>query len=629
MSDIKLFVSYKTKNYVLKSDIIEPIQTGRAIAPEHFESMLGDDVNENISYLNPKYCELSAIYWIWKNYHEIGNPDKIGFMHYRRHFLFGDKTYKTNKHGLVEFDRIDDDYLENDLCNDGKIRKIINDFDVILPCEVDVYSSMKAKTIYKHYKKNHDISHYDIAMDILTKKHPEFIPIAKKYNNQKFGYFLNMFVLKKEIFFELCEWLFPILEELDKKINYSKILIPNQKRAVGFVGERLVGMYLYSLLDKDLKVKKLPVSFVKNTGFVNKNLDFPRQNEITLALSSSNEYVPYLSVFLQSLKEHTSFDYFYEINILERNISFENKEIIKRQIENSNIKINYISIANLLDEYQSLCLNRHFSAETYSRLFIPRLLPNKNKCLYLDIDMIVLEDVEKLFNISLDDKYIGACRDSIMNALYHIDFDKMEKYFTKTLKIENPVDYFQGGVELLNLQKIRETGTVEKIMDVIKNNNFLFVDQCAFNCFFNQKVKFIDSCWNFETYHQAARQMDFISNMDEKIAQEYMKALNEPKIIHYAGQFKPWLFLDEQYAKVWWEYARKTPYYEEILYRLNLSSKISDDAYKSAFKYKINVLKYWKYKFLKNFVFGKTRKRYAVKKYIFKQKINSAKAILK
>ena len=87
---VKIFISYKDRHKILKSDILTPIQTGRAIADEIFDDMIGDDTGDNISAENDIYAELTAQYWVWKNYDKIGNPDYVGFMHYRRHFIFNE-----------------------------------------------------------------------------------------------------------------------------------------------------------------------------------------------------------------------------------------------------------------------------------------------------------------------------------------------------------------------------------------------------------------------------------------------------------------------------------------------------------------------------------------------------------
>ena len=106
---IKILVGYHKPATLFKSDILVPIHLGRAVAKDAskdgvlsecdyqwmVDNMIGDDTGENISHLNREYCEFTGIYWTWKNYEKLGNPDYIGFMHYRRLFAF--ETTKDEK----------------------------------------------------------------------------------------------------------------------------------------------------------------------------------------------------------------------------------------------------------------------------------------------------------------------------------------------------------------------------------------------------------------------------------------------------------------------------------------------------------------------------------------------------
>jgi len=92
--------------------------------------MIGDDTGENISSRNEIFCEITSQYWAWKNYEQLGNPDYIGFMHYRRHFLFNDKSYP---HFLNAFEYINQDYLtESGLYDNNKIKSIVSGNDIIV-----------------------------------------------------------------------------------------------------------------------------------------------------------------------------------------------------------------------------------------------------------------------------------------------------------------------------------------------------------------------------------------------------------------------------------------------------------------------------------------------------------------
>ncbi|EAM0315351.1 DUF4422 domain-containing protein, partial [Campylobacter coli] len=113
---VKILVGYHKPATLIKNEIFTPIHLGRDLATqaskdgemsqEDFdwmcENMIGDNTGENISYLNRYFCELTGIYWAWKNYDKLGNPDYIGFAHYRR-LLFNNKEYSTNKNMQFPF----------------------------------------------------------------------------------------------------------------------------------------------------------------------------------------------------------------------------------------------------------------------------------------------------------------------------------------------------------------------------------------------------------------------------------------------------------------------------------------------------------------------------------------------
>lgn len=97
----KILVAYHKPAKLVKNDIYVPIHVGRALAKSKYEqnkinkedylwlfdNMIGDDTGENISLLNNQYCEMTALFWAWKNYDKLGNPDYIGLCHYRRFFM--------------------------------------------------------------------------------------------------------------------------------------------------------------------------------------------------------------------------------------------------------------------------------------------------------------------------------------------------------------------------------------------------------------------------------------------------------------------------------------------------------------------------------------------------------------
>ena len=195
-----------------------PIHLGRALAAKitkdgtindkdyqwMLDNMIGDDTGDNISALNREFCELTAIYWAWKNYDKLGNPDYISFMHYRRHFIFNekyDKEFNEIPDNIV-FPNIDENYI-NDIKLDN-VESFIQDNDIILPNLFDMHKTFGSNNYYIKDLYSADIqkSFYDfnLTTDILIKKYPDYAHIKDEYYNNPKIYFKNMFIMKKDIF---------------------------------------------------------------------------------------------------------------------------------------------------------------------------------------------------------------------------------------------------------------------------------------------------------------------------------------------------------------------------------------------------------------------------------------------
>lgn len=569
MTFTKRFVTYKDKHPILKSNVISPIQTGRDLANENFENMIGDNTGDNISYLNHTFCELTAIYWVWKNQDKVGNPDNIGFMHYRRHFLFGNKDYIPNYFGLVKFDKINANYLKSDLTSDKNIVKICSNYDAVIPLKIDIELLGNYKNNYEQYKKCHNIKDYDKAIEIISSIYPDYIPYVKEYNKSKHAYFLNMFIFKKDIFNEYCSWIFDILFRLYDSIQISQT-DNYQQRTIGFISERLTAIFIYKLLREKHKILELPVSFVDK--FL--KLDIVNHNIIPIAVASSNSYVPILSVFLESIKNNINNQYIYEVNILERDISIYNKQRLIKQCNKFPISLKFVNINKKLDGLEKLVKKRHFSVDTFSRFFIPNLL-DYDKCIYLDIDTIVTTDIQKLYNIDIKNNYIAACNDPIFIGMCNRN-KKLEEYTRNTLKLEKCENYFQTGVMLLNLKQLREINSENLCINSMMKKVFNYADQCCYNYLFNTHIKYLDMSWNYQIYDQDRYDDNIKGKLPLKYLQMYNVSRKEPKIIHYSGPRKPWFYPNEEFGDIWWNYARKSPFYEQILInfiKFNLSQK--------------------------------------------------------
>jgi len=284
--NIKIFVGYHKPYQLLKSEIFIPIHLGRTAAKEQaFDTklnkkdvnwlkthMIGDNTGDNISYRNREYCELTGIYWLWKNYDIIGNPDYIGFMQYRRHFIFNEDVYNSYKsandnektYKQYTVGSIFDGYEEYFGLKDSIIQNYCGQYDCIIPKKVELkYSNIKSiRDDYHHAIEGTNIKDFDLMLKIVKKYMPAYYHTLQKQAYNDTGYFYQSFILKKKIFFEYCDFLFNILNILDSKIDTSAYS-NNGKRTLGYLGEKLFNCFMETLIsDNRYKVKELGLTFI-------------------------------------------------------------------------------------------------------------------------------------------------------------------------------------------------------------------------------------------------------------------------------------------------------------------------------------------------------------------------------
>ena len=182
-----------------------------------------DNIGENISSLNPYFCELTGVYWAWKNL----DAEYIGLDHYRRYFSTKKVKYKNGMD-------INEVVLDKE-----STEQYLKEADILVPKLRKYY----IETLYNHYANTFDGSHLDKTRDIILEMTPEYIKSFDKVMKQTSGHMFNMFIMKKELLDEYCSWLFPILFELKKRIDVSN-LTAFEARLFGRVSELLFNVWL-------------------------------------------------------------------------------------------------------------------------------------------------------------------------------------------------------------------------------------------------------------------------------------------------------------------------------------------------------------------------------------------------
>lgn len=259
---IKIFISYHKDSEMIESEIMTPIQVGAKNSATDL-GILRDDEGVHISDKNDKYCELTAQYWAWKN----AEADFYGFMHYRRHFVFQDIVYPFEDGRPVSYGSINKRYKEKIGLNDDTIQRCMEGFDLALPLAVDTSSwgAVSNEVQFSCLDNLHAVD-FDLVCKTVLELYPDYDDVVWEFRTGHYAYWYNMFIMKKKIFTDYSKWLFHILEESEKKIDFVKY-DKQETRTLAFMAERLLSIYLIKLLKDrpELKIKHLKMTFVYHT----------------------------------------------------------------------------------------------------------------------------------------------------------------------------------------------------------------------------------------------------------------------------------------------------------------------------------------------------------------------------
>ena len=209
-----------------------------------------DDEGDNISEKNAFFCELTGLYWAWKNL----KSDYIGLVHYRRYFSQYKKKMKTEeekfKHVLS--------YEETE--------KILETTDVILPKKREYF----IENLYDHYKHTMYVEPLDITRDIIKEKYPKYLEEFDKIHKRTSAHMFNMFIMKKDVLDGYCKWLFDILFELEKRVDVSKY-DTFHARFYGRISELLLDVYINT---NNIKYKEVKVIDMQKINWWKKGTSF-------------------------------------------------------------------------------------------------------------------------------------------------------------------------------------------------------------------------------------------------------------------------------------------------------------------------------------------------------------------
>jgi hypothetical protein len=276
--NIKIAVAHHKPGFIFKNNIFIPIHAGKSLSKLEL-NIQGDDTGDNISVLNPYYCEMSVIYWLWKN---EKHADYLGLCHYRRYFTFKQtnllskvfnefcyliaKLFSCFIKGihytkLEEFD-IDEECCETMLNNFSyDLKKDIEKNNNVLYCTKEV--KLSGKSIYMLLSSSVGFELIADLKNVIAHEYPEYYDILKYTLDHNSFHAFNMLILKREVFDKYCMFIFDILRRIQN--NHIVLLSEIDKshlRKLGFLAEILTDIFIKDLARKKYNVKEFSILFL-------------------------------------------------------------------------------------------------------------------------------------------------------------------------------------------------------------------------------------------------------------------------------------------------------------------------------------------------------------------------------
>ena len=273
---------------------------------------------------------------------------------------------------------------------------------------------------------------------------------------------------------------------------------------------------------------------------------------INICFSSDNNYAKHMAVAMISILKNSKSEDSYNFYILDGGISPKNKTKINELLKIRSFNIEYLNVNS--DDFKDCPMTgyvKYITLPTYYRFKIASLLPNIDKILYLDCDIIVDSDISELYNYNIEQYYIGAIPEV---------FNQDHK---RRLDIEGNAYYCNAGVLLINSKKWREDNIEGKLFEYAKKpqREIIFQDQDVLNEVLKYKIKYIPLKWNVQ--HDSI----FSSNSYIYHSQEREESLKNPSLVHFSHKYKPWNYkCYNKFKNLYYLYLKQSPWKYDLGY---------------------------------------------------------------
>lgn len=330
-------------------------------------------------------------------------------------------------------------------------------------------------------------------------------------------------------------------------------------------------------------MKEVQRTFIAQETFNGLLQPYYESNAVPVVICFDDNYAMSGGALINSIARNSNPDKNYDIVILENGVSQRNKGRLKDLVKDkSNVNIRFFDV-NAFTELKGVYTRAHFSAATYARLFIPQLFKNFPRVLFIDADTVVESDVAEVLELDIGDNLVAAVKDIVMegfvkfNAIAQSEtgVQTASQYLKTRLQMKDPDKYFQAGIILFNVDQMNIENTFAKLMESMIGQVYWFLDQDIMNKVFYDRVHYLPLCWN--VYHGNGNTDDFFPNLKFSTYMSFLEARMHPKMIHYAGENKPWNTANVDFFDNFLKNVHNTPWEKDVYERLLSHGKISSD----------------------------------------------------
>jgi len=567
MLDIKIFVAHTQENSIT---VENPLYQNIITQSTGETKFIRDSEGNNISNKYDKYQYLTVQYWAWKN----AEADYYGLGMENKYLSFSKSNIRNNaktdfvypalyfdEHPTIDppikFEYLNKQVIEKLNLFEQPMRELIEQHDMIItsPVEWDiaVMDQFEIPSIFDNK--------LEAVLNIIKVTSPEMALIAEEYLKGRIYYPGSLYIMKKELFHEYCNWSFKILEELENQTDFSNYSVEGLKMLY-YVSERLLGIY-YSYIKQQGKYRLAELDWceVEHVAVEEEVMPAFADTSDCIVLTTDDRFIIGAAATLISLVKTSNVNNNYDIIIFHKDLSEKSKTLLRNVVvQRINFSLRFYDVGYEMSTYNVYKPGNNWQPCVYFKLLIPSIMHNYKKSLHLDCDLIILEDIANLLSIDLKGNAVAGCVDK-GTITTSIRRTWANKYYHEKLRITNIVEYFNCGVTVFNINEVHKiTSSVELLHEAEKK--YLTVEQDILSKSFMNHIYILPQSWNLTIDFLGTVMNLYKQYLPSNIYQEYLDARQKPKIIHYVSALKPWDNPNLEYASYWWDTIRGTEIYE-------------------------------------------------------------------